>query len=349
MQKKAFLFIVIIIVAAFIGAGYFFSNISAQYSGPPVLKVSEEVGELGKIKPDEVQVHVFTLKNEGGETLVIENVTAPCGCTATLLSSEEILPGGTAQLEVSFNPRGYKGEVSQSVYIYSNDPQTEKKMIKITADVEHVPEPEIRVSSNQWSLGLLSRGDLSDFSLKIINQGDLSAEIIGIEVPENITYESEEVEFPELLEPKDEMNLRFNFNSTEQEAGLFREYIRLITSDPRRKYVTIIVEGYITEGNNSVLISHLENTILEGNDETKFYEARFIVKNNSNEPVQIVSVESSVDYLEPVNNEKILLLPGKEQELVVKISKDNITDLYIGEKLQEYIYLNIALPVNIGS
>jgi hypothetical protein len=62
-----------------------------------------------------------------------------------------------------------------------------------------------------------------------------------------------------------------------------------------------------------------------------------------------VSVESSVDYLEPVNNEKILLLPGKEQELVVKISKDNITDLYIGEKLQEYIYLNIALPVNIGS
>jgi len=45
----------------------------------------------------------------------------------------------------------------------------------------------------------------------------------------------------------------------------------------------------------------------------------------------------------------ILLPPDKEQEIIIKINKEDIADLFIGEKIQEYIYLNIALPVNIGS
>ena len=60
-----------------------------------------------------------------------------------------------------------------------------------------------------------------------------------------------------------------------------------------------------------------------------------------------MSVESSVDYLEPISQEMILY-PGEEQEVIIKINSEDIADVYIGEKIQEYIYLNIALPVNIS-
>lgn len=349
MQKKIFLFIVVFIIAVFIAVGYFFSNISEQYSSPPVLVVSEEIGDLGQIKPDEKQKHVFTLKNEGGETLVIERIQAACGCTATVLSEEEILPGKTTQLEVTFNPRGYEGEVSKSIYIYSNDPEMQRKRIGIRAEVEHIPAPEIRVSTNQWSLDLLSRGDLPELSLQIVNDGDLNAEIEGIDVPEHIKYEPEGIELPKTLEPEEELNLKFIYDSTEHEIGLVREYIRLLTSDPRRKNITVRVEGYIKEEDNFISISHLDSDTLVTEDiETELYNDRFIVKNNCKESIQLVSIESSVDYLEPLNRETVLLAPGEEHEIIFKIDKENIADLYIDEKIEEYIYFNLALPVSIG-
>jgi len=349
MQKKWFVFIIIFIIAVFLGIGYFVSNLGRQYSGPPVLTVSEEIGDLGQISPDEKQTYIFTLKNEGGEKLVIERVQAPCGCTATLLSEEEILPGKTTQLEVTFNPRGYQGVVTQSVYIYSNDPEMERKRIAIRADIEHIPAPELQVSANQWDLELLSRGDFSQFSLQILNKGDLSAEIEKIDVPEQIKIEPVTIELPKLLEPDAEMNLQFTYNSSENEVGLVREYIRIVTSDPRRKNITIRVEGYVTEADNSISISRLESNLIKENDETIPQEASFVVKNNSNKPLQLVSIESSVDYLEPVNKEMILLAPGEEREVIIKINREDIADLYIGERIQEHIYFNIALPVNIGS
>lgn len=349
MQKRIFLFIVVFIVAVFIGVGYFFSNISEQYSGPPVLVVSEEIGELGQIRPDEKQKHVFTLRNEGGEKLIIERVQAPCGCTATLLSEEEILPGKTAELEVTFNPRGYEGTVSQSVYIYSNDPEMQRKRIGIRADVEHIPAPEIRVSTSQWNLDLLSRGDLPELSLQIVNKGDLSAEIEGIDVPEHIKYEPEDIELPRTLEPEEELNLNFIYDSTEHEIGLVREYIRFLTSDPRRKNITVRAEGYVKEEDNFISISHLDSDALVTEDaETELYNDRFIVKNTCKDSIQLVSIESSVDYLEPLNQETVLLAPGEEHEIIIRIDKENITDLYIGEKIEEYIYFNLALPVSIG-
>ena len=347
MQKKGFIFIVIIILAVFVGVGYFLSNVSGQYSGPPVLTVSEEVGDLGQIKPDKKQTHVFTLKNEGGETLVIERIQATCGCTATILSEEEILPGKTTQLEVTFNPRGYEGKVSKSVYIYSNDPEIERKKVAITADVEHIPAPEVKLSTNLWELGLLSRGESVQLAVSVSNQGDLGMEIESIDIPEHVQYESEAIEFPKPLAPEEEIEFNFSYDSSEHEIGLVREYVRLVTTDPRRKNVTLRMEGYITEKENVVSIYPIEYIPITGDEETEVHEAKYVLKNNSENTLQLVSVESSVDYLEPVSQEMILS-PGEEREIVIHINPENLTDLYIGEKIQEYIYLNIALPVSIS-
>ncbi len=345
MQKKWFLLITVLIIVIFVGIGVLLSNVSHQYSGPPVLTVSEEVGDLGKIGPDEKQTYLFTLKNEGGEKLLIERVQAPCGCTATLLSEEEILPGKTGQLEVTFNPRGYEGMVTQSVYIYSNDPENQRKKIAIKADVEHVPAPEIQLSTYRWELGLLAKGESATRNIAISNQGDLGLDIESIEAPEHIYYDREMFELPKVLAPQENIEIEFTYDSSEQETGVVREYIRLVTSDPKRKNVTLRIEGYIKEKENLISIKSLQDVTLTEDDESR-YEVRILLKNNSEDILRLVSVQSSVDYLEPVSRE-MTLSAGEEQEVVIRIDREKMIGPNIEEQIQDYIYLNIALPVNI--
>ncbi len=346
MLKKNFTMIVIVIIAIFLGVGFLISRVGSQYSGPPLLKVSEEVGDLGQLKPDQPQSYLFTLKNEGGEALIIERVQAPCGCTATILKQDKILPGETTQLEVTFNPRGYEGEVTQSVYIYSNDPETPRKRIVIRANVERIPSPKIEISTTLWDLGLLSIGDFSSLSVTVTNQGDLALDIENIVLPTYVHYQREILEFPKQLAPEEKIELNFIYDSSGHEIGVVREYIRLVTNDPSRRNVTIRIEGYLKEKEETILISPIQNFILTKGIETEIYEANFLIKNNSNKELKEISIASSQEYIE-VSSDEISLSPGEEKKILLRIEKQSVASSAHQDIIQEYIYVRVAIPVDI--
>ena len=347
MPKKSFTIIVITIIAIFLGIGFLISRVGGYYSGPAKLSVSEEIGDLGTIKSDQPQTHIFTLKNEGGETLIIERVQAPCGCTATVLSDKNLLPGKTTQLEVTFNPRGYDGEVTQSVYIYSNDPKTPRMKIAIKAIVERESSPKIHTSTSKWDLGLLSIGDSSSLLIKVSNQGDLVLEIENIILPNQVSYQQEVPEFPLLLAPGEEIELSFVYDSHGQERGAIREYIRLVTNDRNRRNVTLMIEGYIIEKAEMISIQPLQKFIIAEEMENKWYEAKFLIKNNSASELRNFSITSSQDYITP-NNQEITLSPGEEKEITIRIEQQSLSNVDIEEILQEYIYFKIAVPIDIN-
>lgn len=346
MLKKRFALIVVLILAIFLGIGYLFSKIGNQYSGPPVLTVSEEVGDLGTIKADQPQAHIFILKNEGGKALIIERVQASCGCTATMLSDEKLLPGKTTQLEVTFNPKGYEGEVSHSVYIYSNDPELPRKRIAIKATVEPLPAPKIYLSKNYWNLGLLSSGDSSSFSVQIINRGELVLNIENIVLPASVQYQPEITEFPRQLSPEEEIELTFLFNSSGEDTGVYQENIRLVTNDPKHKNVTLQMEGYLKEKEESISIIPLQKFVISEDMEQKVIEAKFLLKNNSGITLKQISITSSQDYITP-HIKEISLSPGEEKEITFRIESENLANLGLKEIIKEYIYFNIPVPVEI--
>jgi len=74
------------------------------------------------INEGEVIKHIFEFKNTGKRLLVMRKMGVSCGCTASNLSSHEIEPNETGNIEVNFNSLGKKGYQRQNINIINNNP-----------------------------------------------------------------------------------------------------------------------------------------------------------------------------------------------------------------------------------
>ncbi len=350
MLNKNKKFIIILISAVIIiVAGLIFYYFSGSSSLPPTLSLSEEEWDFGKIKEDERPVHIFTLSNTGREELIIERVRASCGCTATMLSSDHLPPGGSSELKVTFNPTGYSGLVKKDIYIESNDPASPQKKLTIIAEVEPIPSPQAFFSNSQWELGLISQGEKPTFNFIIENKGELDLVIEKIDASEYVKYE---VEVPLNILPGEKREIIFTYDSTLHEVGSVRESVRLYCNDPKRKALSLRIEGYIQEKPAPALgISPVEMSFnLVSNAESSQEEEvikKISLTNSGEEKLKIASIKASADYLIPLSSE-LELNPGEEEEIVVRLEKDKISNQESGIEERGYLYLTIALPVIIS-
>jgi hypothetical protein len=93
---------------------------------------------MGNIPADQKTERQFTLENLGTATLVIENTSASCGCTAAVADKKELAPGESTTLHVGYDPRvnqEYGKFIQKQVRIKSNDPVVPLVEFTITAEV----------------------------------------------------------------------------------------------------------------------------------------------------------------------------------------------------------------------
>lgn len=344
VRKNKIIFILISIVVI-VGAFLIFYNIQNKSSRPPTISFSEEEWDFGKIKEDERPVHIFTIKNIGQEELIISRVRSSCGCAATMLSSDNIQPGKSAELKVTFNPTGYNGMVKKDIYIESNDPQLPKAKITITTDVEPIPSPKAFLSNSQWDLGLISQGDLPTFTFTIENKGELDLIIDKIDASEYIQYDAE---IPLTILPGEKQEVTFTYNSSQHELGEVRESVRIYCNDPRRKAFSLRIDGYIKEKPApTVSISPAGISFNLVNDSESETIGKFILENSGEEEIKISSIKTSADYLIPLISE-IGLNSGEKENLQVILLKDKMQDKVLERETKEYLYLTIAIPIVIN-
>ena len=331
------LILVIIIVSFFLVSCE--QNITSK---EPKITISEEEWDFGKIKEDERPEHIFNIKNTGGSELVINRVRAACGCTATMLSSDHVLPGKSAELKTTFNPSGYEGKVKKAIYIESNDPESSKIKINIIAEVETIPAPKAYISNNQWDFELISHGDIPEFNFSIENKGELDLIIENIEASESI---ENNVDKPLIISPSEKKEITFTFDSTKHNIGEVRESIRIYCNDPRRKVFSLRVSGYIKEKEiPAVSISPTTtefNLVSELDDDAV---KRFIVQNTGDKSVKIISINTSADYLIPLNTE-IEIAANEEKNLQLIFLKENYQNGDNGGSVEDFLYLTLAIPI----
>lgn len=88
--------------------------------------------DFGDVKAFSENTYKFKVKNTGKAPLVIENVSASCGCTTPHKPEKPIPPGGSDYIEVGFKSKeGQMNEIKKTVTVTANtDPKITELQIR---------------------------------------------------------------------------------------------------------------------------------------------------------------------------------------------------------------------------
>lgn len=107
----------------------------AVYAQSPDVKFEKPEYDFGSIKEaDGVVTTTFTFTNNGDAPLILTKVTAGCGCTTTQWTQEPVLPNGTGEIKVAYNPTGRPGVFNKAITVLSNA-TTEPLVLSIKGEV----------------------------------------------------------------------------------------------------------------------------------------------------------------------------------------------------------------------
>lgn len=91
--------------------------------------------DYGDIVQDSIVTKIFVITNEGNDVLKITRVWASCGCTAVMPAKNELKPGESTDIKVTFNSEGKSGKQNKTVYIETNDPKNSTIKLAFTGNV----------------------------------------------------------------------------------------------------------------------------------------------------------------------------------------------------------------------
>ncbi|ARK11929.1 DUF1573 domain-containing protein [Fibrivirga algicola] len=103
------------------------------------------VHDFGQITEGDTVEYLYKFVNKGELPLMINNITASCGCTTPDWPRDPVAPGQESAVRVRFNSRGKQGEQRKSVSIYAN---TEPAMTNVEFKVLVNPKPDSTKKTN---------------------------------------------------------------------------------------------------------------------------------------------------------------------------------------------------------
>lgn len=161
-----------------------FTSLSfAQLIGP---KLALQVNEynFGDIKQGEKVSHIFILTNSGGDLLKIERIIPSCGCTAAMPEKNELAPGESTKLNVTFNSSGKRGKQTKIIRINTNDKENPQTLITIHGNVvvnlkenEKESSALIHFSETQHDFGEVQEGKTVEYDFSFDNSGNSTLKI----------------------------------------------------------------------------------------------------------------------------------------------------------------------------
>jgi len=115
---------------------YFPMLTAEQLAMAPKLKIENPFFNFGKIKQGESVSNDFVITNTGKEELNIRMTRASCGCTVSRPEKNNLKPGESSVINVTFHSKGKRGDQSEFLLVFSNDPSNPKQKITIKSWVE---------------------------------------------------------------------------------------------------------------------------------------------------------------------------------------------------------------------
>lgn len=91
--------------------------------------------DLGKVKQGALVDVAFRFKNTGTKNLVIDDVTASCGCTVPEKPEKPFAPGEEGVIKAKFDSHGKHGEARKQVYVTANTKTANPQMLTFRVEI----------------------------------------------------------------------------------------------------------------------------------------------------------------------------------------------------------------------
>lgn len=87
---------------------------------PRITFAEKGIYDFGTLTEGDTVEHAFAFTNTGEFPLIINNITASCGCTTPEWPREPVAPGAKSSIRVRFNSRGKVGQQNKTITVFAN-------------------------------------------------------------------------------------------------------------------------------------------------------------------------------------------------------------------------------------
>ncbi|OKL38583.1 DUF1573 domain-containing protein [Pontibacter flavimaris] len=235
---------------------FIFACYTAKAQGKLVFDT--ETHDFGIIAEGTQATHVFKVRNEGNEPVVLPSVQASCGCTTPTWTKKPIMPGDTGTITAVYNSAGRPGPFHKSITVYSNNSVQPQHVLYIKGEVgpkdlisELTPErkalsPRLAIGSTSYSFGKLEKGQKAIARFLIRNTGRQPLVIQGVKSACNcVIYRTSKSE----IKPGEVATLELRYNAAM--LGEQNEVVTVLSNDLIMPNLRLTLKAKVVEGKAS--------------------------------------------------------------------------------------------------
>jgi hypothetical protein len=84
---------------------------------------------------DAPKTFVYRFTNIGKETVAIKRLVSTCSCASAVCPVKEVVPGASAEISVTYNPKGHPGKFERKIFVYTQDGNAPAAVLRLSVEV----------------------------------------------------------------------------------------------------------------------------------------------------------------------------------------------------------------------
>jgi ribosomal protein L30E len=217
------------------------------------MRFEVETYDFGTITEGTIAEYEFVFTNVGNAPVILQNVSASCGCTTPNWTKDPVAPKQIGVIKASYNSNGRPGYFNKSITVTSNAISATKVLFikgnvvsktetPVYSEAELDASPVLKLTTTTASLGKVERGQrvLAKFSVQ--NSGKSELKMVNIESA--CACVSHRL-IPSILKPGENGTLELYYMP--RMVGEQKEKVKLLSNDITKSSPEILLQASVVE------------------------------------------------------------------------------------------------------
>lgn len=240
-------------VLCFVWLLWLLAGVQSTVNAQGDMRFDVETYDFGTITEGTVAEYEFIFTNIGSAPVILQNVSASCGCTTPAWTKEPVAPQQRGIIKASYNSNGRPGSFNKSITVTSNALAPTKVLFirgnvvsktetPLYSEAEISVSPILTIAQKSNNLGKVERGQrvLSKFEVKNTGKSDLKM----VNVESACACVSHRI-VPSILKPGESGTLELYYMP--RTTGDQKERVKLICNDITQPSLEIVLQATVVE------------------------------------------------------------------------------------------------------